>query len=230
MALIVAFNIIQQQQQNIRKQRVFRDRLHPLDAYDDAEIITRYRLPRHRITNLYDLIGEELEPQTQRNHAIPAMIQIFCALRYFACGSFQTVVGDGLGIHRSSVSRIVTKVTDKLCRMRRRFIQFPRTRERMQEVSEGFHEIAHFPRVIGAIDGTLISIKAPTRDEHLFVSRKGGHSLNILAVCDSSLKFTYVVAKYPGASNDAFIWLNCNLKQKFDNGDIVPGWLLGDSG
>ena len=51
--------------------RLFRDRLHPLDAYDDIEIVRRYRLSRELILELYDYIGEHLEPQTPRNHAIP---------------------------------------------------------------------------------------------------------------------------------------------------------------
>ena len=80
--------------------------------------------------------------------------------------------------------------------------------------------------MLGAIDGTLISIKTPTEDEHLFVSRKDkrGHSVNILAISNADLKFTY-----PGATNDSFIWNNCNLNEKFEN-EIADGWLLGDSG
>ena len=83
-----------QQRHLIRKERVFRDRTHPLDAYDDDETRRRYRLSRQMILELYDMIGVELEPRTNRNHAVPGLLQIFCALRY-ACGSFQTVVGDG---------------------------------------------------------------------------------------------------------------------------------------
>lgn len=70
----------------------------------------------------------------------------------------------------------------------------------------------------------------PKDDEHLYVSRKGGHSLNILAICNADMKYTYVVAKYPGSTNDAFIWLNCNLQQSIEHGEMGDGWLLGDSG
>ena len=36
-----------------------------------------------------------------------------------------------------------------------------------------------FPRVLAAIDGTHIHIKAPTDDEAAFVNRKQRHSLNV---------------------------------------------------
>ena len=121
--------IIHQQRLRVGKHRAFRDRLNPLDAYDDEEIIKRYRLSRQLIMNLYDQIGDQLEPSTNRNHAFQAMLHIFCALHYYACGSYQNVVGDSIGVHRSSVSRIVRRVTAKMCNLRHRYIQFPRTSE-----------------------------------------------------------------------------------------------------
>jgi hypothetical protein len=105
-----------------RKQRVFRNRTNPLDEYDDDEIRKRFRLSRELILELYEQIGAELEPQTQRNHAIPAIIKICCALRYYASGTYQAVIGDGLGIHKASVSVIINSVTEKICRLRGRYI------------------------------------------------------------------------------------------------------------
>ena len=57
--------------------------------------------------------------------------------------------------------------------------------------------------VLGAIDGTLINIVAPTEDENIYVNRKGNHSMNILAVCNAKMLYTYVVSKFPGSTNDA---------------------------
>lgn len=227
MALIL---IIRNQNQNIRRNRIFRDRLNPLDAYNDTEIVARYRLSRQLIMALYDLIGPNIEPETHRSHAIPGMLKIFVALRYYASGSFQNVMGDGTGIHKSSVCRIIADVTNELCRVRNTFITFPQNAQDIMQTKEAFHDIGDFPNVIGAIDGTLISILTPHEDEHVYVSRKGGHSLNILAICDASTKFTYVVAKYPGSTNDSFIWRHSRLCQMFNDGAIPSGWLLGDSG
>ena len=230
MALFLHLQNLQLQRRLIRRERVFRDRLNPLDAYDDQEIVARYRLSRELIMRLYDAIGEELESSTLRNHAIPGMLQIFIALRYYSCGSYQTVIGDSIGVHKSSVCRIVHRVTRKLCNIKGQHIKFPSSRAAQHETKQGFHGIAQFPNVLGAIDGTHIFIKAPAANENLYVYRKGGHSLNILAVCDSRLCYTYVVAKYPGTSNDAFVWANCNLRERFMNGDFDGSWLLGNSG
>ena len=53
-------------------------------------------------------------------------------------------------------------------------------------VMGGFHEIAGFTNVIGAIDGTHIRIKSPSNDEHLFVNRNNYHSINVQGVCDEN--------------------------------------------
>ncbi|XP_046544619.1 putative nuclease HARBI1 [Haliotis rubra] len=86
------------------------------------------------------------------------------------------------------------------------------------------------PRVIGAIDGTLKPIKRPSGDdESAYVCRKGFHAINVQAVCDSSLRFSNVVARWPGASHDSMILSNSLLGQSFESSP-PDGWLLGDSG
>ena len=148
--MVVFMNIRDHQNRlNLRKDRIFRDRLHPLDAYDDTEILRRYRLSRHLILELYDDIAQEIEPQTLRSHAIPGMLQLFCALRFYATGTFQTVIGDSIGIHRSSVSRIVTCVTTAICRLQNNHIKFPVVDADIGRNKQKFYEIAQFPRVIG---------------------------------------------------------------------------------
>ncbi|CAC5383905.1 HARBI1 [Mytilus coruscus] len=73
--------------------------------------------------------------------------------------------------------------------------------------------------------------ETPSVDEHLYVSRKECHALNIQGVCNSNNRFTnVVVARWPGSTHDYHIWNNCNLSMAFESGRITNGWLLGDSG
>ena len=93
-----------------------------------------------------------------------------------------------------------------------------------------FYDIKEFPLVLGAVDGTLIPIKAPSVDEHLYVCRKGFHALVVQGVCDANNVFTNIVAHYAGSTHDAHIWNNSKLSEAFESGIIKNGWLLGDSG
>ena len=70
----------------------------------------------------------------------------------------------------------------------------------------GFNEVAGFPKVIGAIDGTLIPFRTPFKNEHLYVCHKGFHAINVMATCNARLLFTNVVAKWHGLTHDSAVF------------------------
>ena len=229
MALLLAVDAAMRR--NLRRDRIFRDRFNPLDNYDDDDLMKRFRMPRHVILEVIDLIEAEIEHPTQRSHAIPSSLQVLCALRYFATGNFQFVSGDLTGISQSSVSRIVTRVSAALANKSQELIKFPMHERDQQIVKEGFFERDRhrIPNVLGCLDGSLIPIKAPSQNEDAFVCRKRFHAINVQGVCNHQLKFTNLVVKWPGSTHDAFMWNTCRLYQDFENGHIRDGILLGDS-
>ena len=81
--------------------------------------------------------------------------------------------------------------------------------------------------MIGAIDGTLIPIRAPSKDEHLYVCHKGYHAINVMAVCDASLKFTNIVAKWHWSAHDSAVFNSSMLHVHLETSN-TEGWLLGD--
>ncbi|CAC5359021.1 HARBI1 [Mytilus coruscus] len=131
---------------------------------------------------------------------------------------------------RRSMS-ISTSTQSMLCNqlLHKQYIQFPRDAD-LTAVKEGFYRIATFPKVIGAIDGTLIPIQGLSGDdEPNFVCRKGYHAINVQAVVDHKLRFTNVVVRWPGSTHDAFILQQSALYRHMDT-NLNAGWLLGDSG
>ena len=55
----------------------------------------------------------------------------------------------------------------------------------LQATMADFHKTAGMPWVIGAVDGSLIHIKAPHDQEHLHVCHKSFHAIK--AVCNAQL-------------------------------------------
>jgi len=131
------------------------------------------------------------------------------------------------GISQSQLNRCIRDVSNQLYAVAHLHIRFPADLNEMTKRKRDFYELAGFPNVIGAIDGTLIKIQSPSQDtQQLYVSRKGGHSINIQVVCDSNMMFLNVVAKWPGATHDSFIWKNSGIRQQFLN-NRPTGHLLG---
>ena len=213
----------------LRRQRVLRDRLNPLDMYDDVDLYMRFRFCRTEIKRITDLLANDLRHDTDRNGALSPSLQVCLALRYFATGSFQSLVGDSIQVHKSTVCRTVRSVALSLCRRINTFVGFPSQPDQQIIARQKFFNIAGFPDVLGCVDGTHIRIKTPTEHENVFVNRKGYHSINAQIVCDADLKITNCVIKWPGSKHDSYILRQSRLWGEFEAG-TYPGRLLGDSG
>ena len=117
------------------------------------------------------------------------------------------VEGDLHDISTASVCRIVNRVTREIARLTNEVITFPVNAEDQMRVEQECHAVAGFPGVVGAIDCTHVRLYgAPLGDdEHLYVNRKGYHSINTQAVCDAGYRITNVVARWPGSTHDSAV-------------------------
>ena len=210
--------------------RIYNVRPNHLQTMTDDALLKKYRMDRAGIEHLCQELQDDLVRPTRRSNALSVSTQVLAALRYFATGSFQAVTGDTLNVSRFSVSRSVHNVTNSLInRLLRRHITYPRNNHDKRKIKEAFYELAHFPNVLGTLDGSLVPVIAPHEDEHLFVCRKGYHAINIQGVIGPDGRFLDIVARWPGSTHDAFIWKNCALSREMAAKRITGGWLLGDS-
>ncbi|XP_056004148.1 putative nuclease HARBI1 [Ostrea edulis] len=198
-----------------------------------AELQHRFRFDQEGIEFITDLIQNDIMPLTNRNHSVPAIVQVMVALRYYATGKMQLCSGDNFGLHQSTVSRIIQRVTTALVQPNivKRFVSFPMDPGTIRKHQVDFFAIAGFPGVVGAIDGTHVRIIAPSEHEVEYVNRKNFHSINVQIVCDASYKILDIVASWPGATHDARILRESGLFQLFQRRLLpVKCHLLGDSG
>ena len=145
-----------------RRNRVVRERFNPLQELDDEELYSRYRFRRPDILRIVDLLRNDLEYGNRRRDTLSAEMQVLIALRFYASSaSFQNVLGDTVNVHKSTVSRIIHRVSAALCRHATEFIHFPNQADANRQKRKCF-ENNNFPNAIGCIDGTQIKILAPT--------------------------------------------------------------------
>jgi len=89
-----------------------------------------------------------------------------------------------------------------------------------------------FPGVCGFVDGTHIPVKPPSWDRDSYINRKGFPSVNVLAVCDHKMLFTYVYADRAGSVHDARVLRVSTLGQMLESNSWPSGdnlHVLGDS-
>ena len=72
--------------------RLFCDRNNPLDYISDESIVKKYRLDRESIYSICQDLEQDLLRFTNRSHSIPVSLQVMIALRYYASGSYMSVM------------------------------------------------------------------------------------------------------------------------------------------
>ena len=67
-----------------------------------------YRFRREEILEIVQELKPEIEHRTKWNAPISAENQVLLALRVYATGAFQNLLGDSLGVRKSTASRIIS--------------------------------------------------------------------------------------------------------------------------
>ncbi|XP_044759213.1 putative nuclease HARBI1 [Coccinella septempunctata] len=168
---------------------------------------------------------------TNRGGCITPIQQLLLTLRFYATGNMLITVADFMGVSEASASRIVERVSRAIASRSQKYIKMPETEAEMEEIAENFYKIASFPRVIGAIDCTLIRRDSPGgNDAEIFRCRKSFFALNVQTVSDAKLKIRNIVCRWPGSVHDQTIFNNSLLKYNFENNAFGSYILIGDSG
>jgi len=180
--------------------------------------------------HMCEQIKDQLEFPSDRNQSLSPMNQLLVALRFYATGTFQLVVGDTFAINKSTVCRVLHHVTRSIASLRDKYVKFPMTQQQQHDTMKLFYSNSKLPGVVGAIDCTHVTIQSPGGDDaEIYRNRKGYFSLNVQLVCDSTSYITDIVCRWPGSVHDSTIFDNSHVHAMFESGQ-VEGCLVGDGG
>lgn len=209
--------------ENIDIQRRRRPRLiHRRINYHLHQMVFRqsFRIDKEVFIQLENLIGRYLV-NTRRNNALTPRQQILTALHFMGNGCQYHVNGQVHGISKATVFRCVRRICYLVCHyMMPLFIRWP-TNDAM--IERRFFELAGFPNVKGAVDGTLIHINAPTAGEPAYVGRDGKHSINVVIVSGPQNEIFFASAKSPGSFHDSRALRISNLWNSWELEHWRPG-------
>lgn len=132
---------------------------------------------------------------------------------------------------KATAFRVVRRVTYALHCLASCFIKWPRG-EQATRVIEEFQRAKGFPGVIGAVDGSLIQIRAPKEDAASYICRKKYPAILLQAVCDACSLFTHCYAGHVGSVHDARVFRNSPLFEFIQRPDEyfpLNSHLIGDA-
>lgn len=145
-----------------------------------------------------------------RNDSTTALQQVLIALEYYACGSFQRCIADTVGVSKSTVSRIIHRVSKGIAMMRSKWLYMPQNAEQLEMAAAKFKELYKIPKVIGVIDSIHIPIKSPGL--YIFC-----HKICLKSLLTFQQKqYIYVVQQYLRNKGSANIFKQTRLTLKFE--------------
>ncbi|KAM7289321.1 putative nuclease HARBI1 isoform X1 [Ixodes scapularis] len=216
------------------------------DAFELPEEIfwKQYRLPKIVVRWLCDELREEPEVRRVRTSwtVMTVELQVLCALRFYGTGSFQGMVASDEHVARDqkTVSVAVRAVSVAIVRrlgVQRGWIHFPETPSERFDAEKGFRLLGRIPGVIGCVDGTMVSIVGPSKNDPTVTKaaywcRKYFYALNVMVVCDADCRIMCIDPRYPGSVHDSFVWQFSWLRNQLEQGQVPRDgrFLLGDSG
>lgn len=137
--------------------------------------------------------------------------QLYVTLWYLGGSNSIIRIADISGSAESSVVVCRNRIIDTILNnSKSKFINWPHA-EVLDQTIDKFHQLNGFPGIVGALDGTHISIKAPTENPQSYINRKGYYSLQLQAVCASDMKFFNCFCGYAGSCHDARVLRNSDL-------------------
>ncbi|KMQ85779.1 nuclease harbi1 [Lasius niger] len=162
----------------------------------------------------YNRLEQRLAPILQGDIGvkchIPVRKQLLATLWLLATPDSYMSVGERFDISKSSLSVSFMRVVQALNDIVEDVVQWPRG-DRLATVKQKFQRLSVLPDIIGAVDGTRISIKEPHEDSLSYKTYKKKYAVILQAVCDSELVFLDCFAGYPGSVGDIRVFKNSDL-------------------
>lgn len=182
--------------------------------YDEIDFLMHFRL-RRTVAN--DLIGKfrtsgiykSLNSISGKPPLSPEM-HILAFLWFAGHRACYRDVADRFNVTLSSLHEIITRVLDFLVSIAPEHIKLPNDDEK-KEISAFFKRENKFPKVIGAMDGTHISINKPKEDPDSYYTRKKQFAIHAQALVNHKRKFMDVFVGYPASVHDARVFRESDL-------------------
>ena len=194
--------------------------------YSPDDFTSHFRMSREKVEEVTVIFGRDFSPR----QLIPPLHQVLLSLWLLANHVSFRSVADRFDVTKSCAWSMFMEFCTTCAKRANEFITWP---VNTVQVMAGFRDMAGFPGVVGCVDGIHIPILMPSDRGYQYINRKGFPSINMLAVCDNNMRFTWVNVGWPGSVHDARIYRNElePLLMGAGRNELlgVDGHLLGDA-
>ncbi len=230
-----------------------------LESYGPASFRRAYRMSYECFCRLHNLLESNITTISNRrrpksdpgerhhtrtppvpNGPVSSRIRLAIALRYFQ-GYPNLAVQEIYQVSHAVVLDSLWIVVQAINEYQPFNLGYPMEHDKQLQIAKDFKECSHvnFDCCAGAIDGILIWIHQPTREDakasgidqrRYYCGRKSKFGLNCQAVADSRGRFLDISMIYGGAASDTLAFEASRLSDRLEKDLLAPGLtLFGDN-
>ncbi|KAJ8963523.1 hypothetical protein NQ314_005565 [Rhamnusium bicolor] len=162
-----------------------------VNSFSDEEFKRNFRLTREAFNWVQSQIKDKLDTNSKYKANIPSEKQLLAAIWILSTpDSYRQVqsIAGRFSISKSSLHISFQRVVKALNNVAAQIIKWPNADDR-EEIQQQFYSSGQIPGCVGAIDGTYIPIKAPTKNPEVYINRKCFYGITLQAICDYNRKF-----------------------------------------
>ena len=206
---------------------------------DDLEFFQNLRISKDCFEFLIEKIGQGLQSRisSQQGGREPISVRktLYIGLTYLCNNSCYREISQDFDVTRSKAHAAVSFFIKELVSLHKEVIRWPSTPQEFVLEEAEFLQLSQISGTIGAIDGCHIKIKASDRQQKAYLNRNHYHSVNLMAVCNSQMRFTFISAGSPGSLHDQRVLQLSPLWSKIESteaNNLFPSGhyhILGDS-
>ncbi|XP_011630788.2 putative nuclease HARBI1 [Pogonomyrmex barbatus] len=175
--------------------------------------------------NTFEFVLSIIAPNLKRYYPGLEMISpekqfLICIWRMATLDSDRSIC-EKFNVSPSTALLTTRRVTSAFANLASIFIKWP-VGNNVQEVWAGFEAISAFPKVIGAIDDTHVSIPSLHINPEAYVNRKGYFSIQLQGMCDHKLCFTHCYIGHIGSVHDHRVFRLSEIQDALGNPEKFP--------
>lgn len=164
------------------------------------------RMKRNTFNTILNMLGPRLVRQNSIfRDCLPSSVVLGIGIYRLAHGNSYVSMAPTFCVGKSTAIEAIQDVVEALYDIRHDHIKVPETQAEVEASIQTFDDLSSLPNIVGAIDGSHVTITAPVDSKEDYFSRYQEYDFIIQGVVNGQQLFIDFACGFPGSMHDVLV-------------------------